>query len=368
MSTALTRTRLSLTVALVATAVWLPAAAAVAAPHPAAAPPGRAAATHAPSTPVPAPSTSQPAPPQPGAPTGLRVTAVTPTSVTLAWTAPGPVAGYQISYHRAFDDVYLMQQVGDVTTVTITSSIQPTSEYTFSVAARDAEGRTSPSTSVTVVTPAGTTGDVTPPSAPTGLRTISVTPAGVALSWTASTDDTAVTGYDVYFFDGWFSSTRVGTTAGTSFTAPLMTSGTGRPAYYVRARDAAGNVSIASNTVATPTTTPTPTPPAETCRVAWRTTSQWRGGFVAEVTVTNTGSAPVDGWNLLLTAGGDQRVTSAWNATVTQQGTAVTLSAARWNATIAPGASVTAGLIGRWTQSNAAPTAATLNGAACTLA
>ena len=228
---------------------------------------------------------------------------------------------------------------------------------------------------------AGTTDDVTPPSAPADLRMTSLTPDGVALSWTAATDDAAVTGYDVFFFDGWFSSTRVGTSAGTSFVAPLLTSGTGRPAYYVRARDAAGNLSIASNTVAAPApttpppttpppTTPPPTtpPPAPACRVDYRTTAQWRGGFVAEVTVTNTGTAPVDGWRLVLTTGGDQRVTSAWNAAVTQQGTEVTLTAARWNRTIALGASVTVGLLGRWSQSNAAPAAATLNGAGCALA
>ena len=338
------RIRLLLAAALGATALAAPAAAAAAAPE------------------------------SPAAPGDLRVTAVTPTSVTLSWTASAPgccaVEAYTVGYHRAFNDVYWSQPAGDVTTVTITSSIQPTGQYTFSVSARDVEGHSSPSSNtVTVVTPAGTTGDTAPPSAPGGLRVTSTSPAGVGLAWQPSADDTAVTGYDVFFFDGWFSSTRVGTTAGTTFVAPLMNSTIGRPAYYVRARDAAGNLSIASDLAsvsATPTPPPT-TPPPPTCRVGYRTTSEWRGGFVAEVTVTNLGPAPVENWSLALTLGGDQRVTSAWNATVSQSGADVTLSAARWNRTIAREAGVTVGLLGRWSGSNAPPTAAALNGATCVI-
>ena len=238
------------------------------------------------------------------------------------------------------------------------------------MSARDVAGHSSPSWNpVTVVTPAATTGDTAPPSVPGGLRVTSTSPAGVGLAWQPSADDTAVTGYDVFFFDGWFSSTRVGTTSGTSFVAPLMSSTVGRPAYYVRARDAAGNLSIASDLApvsATPTPPPT-TPPPPTCRVGYRTTSEWRGGFVAEVTVTNLGPAPVENWSLALTLGGDQRVTSAWNATVGQSGADVTLSAARWNRTIAREAGVTVGLLGRWSGSNAPPTAAALNGATCVI-
>jgi cellulase/cellobiase CelA1 len=172
----------------------------------------------------------------------------------------------------------------------------------------------------------------------------------------------------VYFFDGWFSSTLLGTATGTTFVAPFRSGSAPSPSYYVRARDAAGNLSIASNTVRAPVVTTTTPPPARTCRVAYRTTAEWTGGFVAEVTVTNTGTTPVDGWTLAFTAGGDQQITSAWHATVSQAGAEVTLTAASWNRAIAPGGSVTAGLIGRWSAGNAPPTSATLNGSACALA
>jgi hypothetical protein len=327
-------------------------------------------------TPTPTPTPTATAEP-PGAPSDLRVTGITPGSVTLSWNPSTggccALAGYQISYSRAFNDVFWSQSVGNVTTATITSSIGATGQYSFSVHAVDVDGHRSASTnSVTVVTPAGTTGDTTPPAAPTGLQVTGVTPAGTALSWNPSTDDVAVTGYQVYFFDGWYTSTLVGTTAGTSIVAAPTSSSTGMRYYYVRARDAAGNLSIASATVtgpATPTPTPTVTlPPPAACRVVYRSTSQWEGGFVAEVTVTNTGATPVDGWTLTFPFAGDQQVTSSWGATFSQAGIGVTLTGLPWNRTIQPGASVTAGLLGRWTTSNASPSSAALNGGSCTMA
>ena len=97
----------------------------------------------------------------PAAPTDFRVTAVTPTSVTLAWTAatPGssPIAGYDVNYTQVFNDVYLSQPAGNVTTITVTGSIRPTYQYRFWVLARDTAGRTSTSpAAVTVVTPRST--------------------------------------------------------------------------------------------------------------------------------------------------------------------------------------------------------------------
>jgi hypothetical protein len=83
--------------------------------------------------------------------------------------------------------------------------------------------------------------------------------------------------------------------------------------------------------------------------------------------VTNTDTTALDGWTLAFTTGGDQQVSSAWHATAVQTGTTVTLTGASWNRTIAAGASVTAGLIGRWSSGNAPPTSAMLNGSACTL-
>ncbi|GAB3059127.1 hypothetical protein GCM10027186_08290 [Micromonospora schwarzwaldensis] len=288
--------------------------------------------------------------------------------MTLTWTAATrgccPVVGYDITYYQAFDDVIYSASVGDVTTTTITGYLRAGRQYSFRLSARDSLGhRSAPSNTVTVVTPVTDTGpDTTPPSAPGNLTVGEVTASTATLSWSPSTDDVGVLGYNVYRFDGWFSSTLVATVPGTTYTASLPPSTPLRNLYYVRARDAVGNVSIASNTVTLPTA---PTPPPSTCRVTYRNQSEWQGGFVATVTVQNLGAAPVDGWTVAFGFPGDQQVTSGWNATVGQTGATVTARNVDWNRVLAPNGSATFGVQGRWSASDAPPTGFTLNGAPC---
>jgi endoglucanase len=101
------------------------------------------------------------------------------------------------------------------------------------------------------------------------------------------------------------------------------------------------------------------------CRVAYATTSQWPGGFTANVGVTNLGD-PVNGWSLVWTFPSGQRVTQAWNATVTASGSQHTATNASYNAAIATNATVSFGFNGSWSGANTAPTSFTLNGVACT--
>ena len=311
----------------------------------------------------------------PGVPTGLTATRVTSTSVILTWNPATrgccEIVAYDITYARAFNDVFTSTSVGNVTTATITSGIQPGQQYTFQVAARDSLGKRSlSSTPVTVVTPIADTGpDQAPPSAPGGL-TLSPAPPGITLTWTPATDDVGVTGYDVYRFDGWFTSTLEATVSGTTYSTTVPSAGPSpRLFYYVRARDAAGNVSIATPAVQAgqSTTTPPTTPPATpACRVTWTPTAQWRGGFTPNVTLTNISSQPLDGWTLAYTFGGDQRITASWNSTFTQDGAAVTMTNAAWNGDLAPGRGTTFGLRGTWTADASAPAAFTVDGKPCT--
>ncbi|MCZ7424780.1 cellulose binding domain-containing protein [Micromonospora sp. WMMA1949] len=332
-------------------------------------PTGTVTPTSTPRTPDPPSTTPFP----PSAPTNLAATQVRTTSVTLTWTAATrgccPVVGYDITYYQAFSDVIYSVSLGDVTTVTITNYIQPGQQYSFRVSARDGDGRRSPATDeLKVVTPVTDTGpDTTPPSAPQNLTVSEVPGSAATLSWAPSTDNVGVLGYNIYRFDGWFTSTLVATVPGTTYTGPLPPSTPLRTLYYVRARDAAGNVSIASNTVAAPTTSTPPPPPPSTCRVTYRNQSEWPGGFVAAVTVQNTGTAPVDGWIVTFGFPGDQQVTNAWNATVGQTGATVTARNVDWNRVIAPDGSATFGFQGRWGASDAPPTAFSLNGAPCTV-
>jgi endoglucanase len=93
--------------------------------------------------------------------------------------------------------------------------------------------------------------------------------------------------------------------------------------------------------------------------------NSWNNGFVANVTITNNGSSPVNGWTLGWTFPGDQRVVNAWNAVVTPNGAAHTARNMDYNRTINPGASTSFGFQGAFSASNATPTSFTLNGTAC---
>ena len=105
-----------------------------------------------------------------------------------------------------------------------------------------------PSVASWVHLPAPYVEDSTPPAAPTGLTATATSSASVNLSWTASTDNVGVTGYNI-LRDG----VQVGTSTTTSYTDNGVASNTAYT-YTVTAYDAAGNVSTPSNSA--PVTTP----------------------------------------------------------------------------------------------------------------
>ncbi|MEV1334025.1 cellulose binding domain-containing protein [Micromonospora costi] len=125
--------------------------------------------------------------------------------------------------------------------------------------------------------------------------------------------------------------------------------------------------SAAVETGGTPPTTPPPTTPppgGAACAVA-HTPNSWNTGFTADVRITNTGSAPVDGWTVTYDLPAGQRVTNAWNATVTQSGPTVTARNLSWNGTLAPGGTASFGYQGTLSGAYRSPTSFTLNGAPC---
>ncbi|MEW9699959.1 fibronectin type III domain-containing protein [Paenibacillus sp. SI8] len=89
--------------------------------------------------------------------------------------------------------------------------------------------------------------DTIAPTAPTSLTAPTKTDTSISLSWTASTDNIGVTGYDVY--NG---TALVGTTTGTTYNATGLQPATAYT-FTVKAKDAAGNVSAASNAVSATT-------------------------------------------------------------------------------------------------------------------
>ncbi|MGG4480360.1 glycosyl hydrolase family 18 protein [Paenibacillus illinoisensis] len=90
--------------------------------------------------------------------------------------------------------------------------------------------------------------DTTAPSVPGNARSTGVTASSVTLAWNASTDNVGVTGYNVYNGTNLVTSVT-GTTATISGLAP----GTSYT-FTVKAKDAAGNLSAASNSVTVSTT------------------------------------------------------------------------------------------------------------------
>jgi hypothetical protein len=92
------------------------------------------------------------------------------------------------------------------------------------------------------------TADTQAPSTPTNLVASGTTQTTTNLSWTGSTDNVAVTGYNVY------QGTSLKTTVtGTSYTVTGLTSATAYT-FSIKAKDAAGNISASSNSVNSTTT------------------------------------------------------------------------------------------------------------------
>lgn len=106
-----------------------------------------------------------------------------------------------------------------------------------------------------------------------------------------------------------------------------------------------------------------PAPAAVACDVDY-TVNQWATGFTAQVQVTNRAAA-VTSWTLTWTFGGNQQITSAWNAQVTQSGSAVTAHDAGYNGTLATGAQTSFGFQATATGDNAVPADFALNGTRC---
>ncbi|MGR6920140.1 cellulose binding domain-containing protein [[Actinomadura] parvosata] len=101
------------------------------------------------------------------------------------------------------------------------------------------------------------------------------------------------------------------------------------------------------------------------CEVTY-STGVWNGAFNGSVTIRNTGTTPISGWTVTWTWSGNQQITSAWNATVTQTGTEVVARDAGHNSYIGPGSSQSLGFSATATGTNDIPAQFKVNNLACT--
>ncbi|PKP40109.1 MAG: hypothetical protein CVT96_10425, partial [Bacteroidetes bacterium HGW-Bacteroidetes-13] len=131
---------------------------------------------------------------QPTVPTGLAASNITTSSVVLTWNAS--TDDVAVTAYEVFRDGVSIGTTGSLTFTA--SGLAPATTYSFTVAAKDAANNTSAqSTALPVTTLAGTP-DTTPPSVPTGLSASNITSSTATVSWNASTDDTGVSGYEVF--------------------------------------------------------------------------------------------------------------------------------------------------------------------------
>lgn len=292
----------------------------------------------------------------PTTPTNLSVLVSCTLQVTLTWAASTDnvgVTGYDIfraSNGGAFTSV------GTTTTTTFTEPLNGISQY--QVRARDAAGNTSSFTApVSALPPPCPTTpppvDTQPPTTPGTPAASGVTASQATLSWSASTDNVRVTGYDIYRAPGASGGTftSVGTSTTTSFTnSGLAASTTYR--YQVRARDAAGNTSAFSAAV----TVTTPGGTGGCTSVYSPVGNPWPGGFQGQVTVTNTGTTATTGWTVTLTFANGQSITQIWGAKTTSTASPYTIANESYNGALGANASATFGFLASWNGTNNAPT------------
>ncbi|MEU4053488.1 glycoside hydrolase family 18 chitinase [Streptomyces olivaceus] len=101
---------------------------------------------------------------------------------------------------------------------------------------------------------------------------------------------------------------------------------------------------------------------AESATAAFTKTSDWGTGFGGNWTVKNTGTTTLNSWTVEWDFPSGTKVTSAWDATVTNSGDHWTAKNVGWNGTLAPGASVSFGFNGSGPGS---PSNCKLNGGGC---
>ncbi len=190
----------------------------------------------------------------PTVPTGLSAMAVSPTQISLSWSASTDASG--VAAYKIYRGGTWLTTLGNVTNYSNTG-LTPSTSYSYTVAACDAAGNCSAQSSAAAAT---TLADLMAPTVPvlsTPSRMYVCSPgcyAQLSLYWTASTDNIGVTAYKIYR-DGVLLTTLGNVTGYQDTFLPLSTT----YSYTVAACDAAGNCSAQSSVVIATTPNPSDT-------------------------------------------------------------------------------------------------------------
>jgi chitodextrinase len=172
-------------------------------------------------------------PPAPDAPTTLVVTGSAMTSIDMTWVYVGlPLPEFEI--HRATSASGPFSIVNRVATTSFTDTgLTPMTQYWYRVRSVNDNGTSAFSNDATGTT----TGDTQVPTTPSGLSVLATSFSTATLSWTQSTDNVQVIGYEIY--NG---SALAGTTSNSTFVVSGLAPNTPYT-FKVRAYDASNNFS-----------------------------------------------------------------------------------------------------------------------------
>ncbi len=189
----------------------------------------------------------------PSTPAILSAVADSSTQATLTWSAATDnvaVTGYTL-----YRDNNPLTTTSNLTFIDTTLS--PSTTYAYFVVTHDAaDNNSAPSANASVTTPA-LPPDTTPPSTPAILSAVADSSTQATLTWSAATDNVAVTGYTLYRDNN-----PLTTTSNLTFIDTTLSPST-TYAYFVVAHDAADNNSDPSaNASVTTPTLPDTTPPS----------------------------------------------------------------------------------------------------------
>ena len=201
----------------------------------------------------------------PTAPTALTATAAGATQIDLVWTASTDnmgVTGYKVERCQGTGCTSFVQVATPIAPSFADTGLASATAYSYRVLATDAAGNPSGYSNTASATTSAP--DTIPPTVPMALTATPGSSSQINLTWSASTDNVAVSGYRVEHCQGvgCTSFAQVATATGTTFSDAGLAPNTSH-SYRVRAADAAGNLSGYSNTAsATTLTAPDTTPPA----------------------------------------------------------------------------------------------------------
>ena len=191
----------------------------------------------------------------PDAPTAVRTADVTETTAHVAWEAAldnVATTGY---------NAYVNGEKVNTKLVTATeydlTGLTPSTDYSVEIEAVDAAGNVSEKSEAATFTTAKAV-DTEAPSVPTDVKASDVTKTGATVTWTASTDNEGVAGYNVYVNGAQVNDTLVATT---EYVLTGLTEGT---EYTVEVEAVDTNNNVSAKAAVTFTTAKEPVTPEPT--------------------------------------------------------------------------------------------------------